>query len=350
MNDITHWIGGTAWTGETACWGDVYDPATGRVAARVAFADRDTVSAAVESAGQAVRDWRHASLAARSRVLFAFREQVERRKKDIAGLLTAEHGKVASDALGEVNRGLEVVEFACGIPQLLKGEFSENVSTEVDSYSIRQPLGVVAGITPFNFPAMVPMWMFPIAIACGNAFILKPSEKDPSASLLLARLWEEAGLPAGVFNVVPGFGGTAGKALASHMDVDAIAFTGSTATGKLVAQFAAQSNLKRVSLECGGKSPNIVMADYPDLKRAARAAAGAIFFNQGEMCSAGSRLLVQESIRDALLEEIVAIARAMAPGDPLDPATRLGALVDEPQTLRVMEYIDAGRGEGTSAP
>jgi acyl-CoA reductase-like NAD-dependent aldehyde dehydrogenase len=185
-------------------------------------------------------------------------------------------------------------------------------------------------------------------LAAGNSLVLKPSEKSPLSALRLAELALEAGVPPGVFNVVPGFGHTAGKALALHMDVDAIAFTGSTATGKLIAQYGAQSNLKRVSLECGGKSPNIVMADYPDLKRAARAAAGAIFFNQGEMCSAGSRLLVQESIRDALLEEITAIARSMPPGDPLDMATRLGALVDEPQTQRVMEYIAAGRSEGAA--
>jgi acyl-CoA reductase-like NAD-dependent aldehyde dehydrogenase len=205
---------------------------------------------------------------------------------------------------------------------------------------------VVGAIVPWNFPMIMAAWKIAPVLAAGNSLVLKPSEKSPLSALRLAEIAVEAGVPPGVFNVVPGYGHTAGKALAQHMDVDAIAFTGSTATGKLVAEYAAQSNLKRVSLECGGKSPNIVMADYPDLKRAARAAAAAIFFNQGEMCSAGSRLLVQESIRDALLEEVVAIASSLAPGDPLDPATRLGALVDEPQTQRVLSYIAAGRTDG----
>src|SRR3990172_4343018 len=185
---VTHWIGGGDWDGAVERWGDVYDPATGERQARVAFAGAAEVDAAVASAARAAASWRRTSLAARARVMFAFRELLERRKRDLAEILTREHGKVLSDALGEVNRGLEVVEFACGLPELLKGDFSENVSTDVDSYSIRQPLGVVAGITPFNFPAMVPLWMYPLAIACGNAFVLKPSEKDPSASVFSAEL------------------------------------------------------------------------------------------------------------------------------------------------------------------
>jgi acyl-CoA reductase-like NAD-dependent aldehyde dehydrogenase len=189
-------------------------------------------------------------------------------------------------------------------------------------------------------------WKVAPVLAAGNSLVLKPSEKSPLSALRLGQLALEAGIPEGVFNVVTGFGQTAGKALALHLDVDCIAFTGSTATGKSIMQYAGQSNLKRLSLECGGKSPNIVMADYPDLRRAARAAAGAIFYNQGEMCSAGSRLLVQESIREQMLEEIAAVAREMTPGDPLDPATRLGALVDEPQTQRVLDYIESGRSEG----
>ncbi len=201
---VSHWIGGQPWAGAAERHGDIYDPATGEVTGTVDFASAAVVDDAVAAAAKAFPGWRAASLAKRAGVLFTFRELLARRTGELAALISAEHGKVAGDAAGEVARGLEVVEFACGIPHLLKGGFSENVSTGVDAYSIRQPLGVVAGITPFNFPAMVPMWMFPIAIACGNAFVLKPSEKDPSASLLLARLWAEAGLPEGVFNVVQG--------------------------------------------------------------------------------------------------------------------------------------------------
>ncbi len=204
LGTLTHWIDGKSWEGPVERWGDVYNPATGQHSSRVAFATPDVVDAAVAAATAAAARWRTVSLAGRTRILFAFRELVDRHKKELAEILTREHGKVLSDAMGEVSRGLEVVEFACGIPQLLKGDFSENVSTDVDSYSIRQPLGVVAGITPFNFPAMVPMWMYPMAIACGNTFVLKPSEKDPSAADFCARLLADAGLPEGVFNVVHG--------------------------------------------------------------------------------------------------------------------------------------------------
>jgi acyl-CoA reductase-like NAD-dependent aldehyde dehydrogenase len=210
----------------------------------------------------------------------------------------------------------------------------------------REPLGVVAAIVPWNFPMIMAAWKLGPILAAGNSVVLKPSEKSPLTALRLAELAVEAGLPPGVFNVVPGFGHTAGKALALHRDVDGIGFTGSTATGKLIMGCAAQSNLKRVSLECGGKSPNIVMGDWQDVRRAARAAAYGIFFNQGEMCSAGSRLLVHESLKDALLEEIAAVARELAPGDPLDPATKLGAIVDAQQMQRVLDYIQAGRTEG----
>jgi acyl-CoA reductase-like NAD-dependent aldehyde dehydrogenase len=210
----------------------------------------------------------------------------------------------------------------------------------------REPVGVVGAIVPWNFPMLMAAWKIAPVLAAGNSLVLKPSEKSPLSAIRLGQLALEAGVPPGVFQVLPGYGHTAGAALASHMDVDCIAFTGSTATGKAVMRSAAQSNLKRVSLECGGKSPNIVMADFDDLERVARAAAYAIFFNQGEMCSAGSRLLVQESARERLLEQIGRIARTMAPGDPLDPATTLGAMVDETQTRRVLEYIDSGTREG----
>src|SRR5271166_3586329 len=204
MQTVQHWIGGRLATAEPERYGEVYDPATGEQTKRVAFASPQDVDTAVQTARRAFESWRDVSLSRRATILFAYRELFNKHKDDMARLVTAEHGKVAADALGEVSRGLEVVEFACGIPHLLKGEFSENVSTGVDAYSIRQPLGVVAGITPFNFPAMVPMWMFPIAIACGNAFVLKPSEKDPSASVMLAELLADAGLPDGVFSVVHG--------------------------------------------------------------------------------------------------------------------------------------------------
>ena len=230
---ITHWIGGKPWDGEAERHGDVYDPATGQVSGQVDFATPAEVDLAVEAAKDAFQTWRRVSLAKRASVLFAFRELVRSHASQIAQLITEEHGKVASDAAGEVARGLEVVEFACGIPHLLKGGFSENVSTGVDSYSIRQPVGVVAGITPFNFPAMVPMWMFPLAIACGNAFVLKPSEKDPSASLLLASLWAEAGLPDGVFNVVQG-DKVAVDAILGHPDIKAVSFVGSTPIARYV--------------------------------------------------------------------------------------------------------------------
>jgi acyl-CoA reductase-like NAD-dependent aldehyde dehydrogenase len=210
----------------------------------------------------------------------------------------------------------------------------------------REPVGVVGAIVPWNFPMLMAAWKIGPVLAAGNSLVLKPSEKSPLSAIRLGELGLAAGIPPGVFNVLPGYGHTAGKALALHMDVDAIAFTGSTITGKAVMQYAAQSNLKRVSLECGGKSPNIVMADYPDLARAAKAAAAAIFFNQGEMCSAGSRLLVQEPVREPLLREISRIGRALVPGDPLDPHTRFGAMVDETQTQRVLDYIASGRSEG----
>ena len=230
---VTHWIGGKPWDGEAGRHGDIYDPATGQVSGQVDFATPAEVDAAVAAASGALRDWRRISLARRASVLFEFRELVKANTKNLAQLITEEHGKVASDAAGEVARGLEVVEFACGIPHLLKGGFSENVSTGVDSYSIRQPVGVVAGITPFNFPAMVPMWMFPLAIACGNTFVLKPSEKDPSASLLLASLWAEAGLPDGVFNVVQG-DKVAVDAILAHPGIKAVRFVGSTPIARSV--------------------------------------------------------------------------------------------------------------------
>ncbi|MGW5490353.1 aldehyde dehydrogenase family protein, partial [Streptosporangium sandarakinum] len=256
MKNITHWIGGAAVEGSRRT-ADVFDPATGEVSGRVHLASVAEVDAAVAAAAAAYPAWRDASLVKRSRVLFRFRELMHANRDELARLISAEHGKVHSDALGEVARGLEVVEFACGIPHLLKGGFSEGVSTRVDSYSIRQPLGVVAGITPFNFPAMVPMWMFPIAIACGNTFVLKPSERDPSASLLMAELWKEAGLPDGVFNVVQGDKAAVDRLL-EHPDVRAVSFVGSTPIARYVYE-AGTAHGKRVQALGGAKNHMLVL-------------------------------------------------------------------------------------------
>jgi malonate-semialdehyde dehydrogenase (acetylating)/methylmalonate-semialdehyde dehydrogenase len=275
LKTVNHWIGGKAWTGPVERWGDLFDPAHGERRGRVAFADPAVIDAAVNAAAEASRTWGRTSLAARARIMFAFRDLVDRHKRDIAEILTREHGKVLSDALGEVQRGLEVIEFACGLPHLLKGEFSENVSTDVDSYSIRQPLGVVAGITPFNFPAMVPMWMYPLAIACGNTFILKPSEKDPSASVFCADLFAKAGLPPGVLNVVHG-DKVAVDAILTHPDIQAVSFVGSTPIARYIYETATRAG-KRVQALGGAKNHMLVLPDA-DLDLAAptaRPASGA---------------------------------------------------------------------------
>ena len=340
LSSISHWIDGkpVAGGGRVA---PVYNPSLGRVVREVSLATSAEVERAVASAARAFPDWSRHSALRRARVLFRFKELLDRDAKRIARAISEEHGKTLDDALGEVTRGIEVVEFACGAPHLLKGEFSDSVGRGVDSYSLHQPLGVVAGVTPFNFPAMVPMWMFPIALVCGNSFVLKPSERDPSASLLLAELLTEAGLPDGVLNVVTGFGHEAGKALALHPDVNCLAFTGSTRTGRSLMEYSGQSNLKQVWLELGGKSPNLIFADTKDLAAAAEMAAFGIFFNAGQVCSANARLLVERRIQAEIVERLAAIAAAMQPGDPLDPATRMGALVDHAHLDHVMRFVEA---------
>jgi len=327
-----------------------HSPVDGRVLGAVAACDTADVDAAVAAARASFErgDWSGQPPAKRKRVLQDFAARVEAAAEELALLETLDMGKPISDALAvDVPATARCLRW---YGEAIDKVYGEVAPTGPDSLALitREPVGVVGAIVPWNFPMIMAAWKIAPVLAAGNSLVLKPSEKSPFTALRLAELALEAGVPPGVFNVVPGFGHTAGKALALHMDVDAIAFTGSTATGKLIAQYGAQSNLKRVSLECGGKSPNIIMADYPDLKRAAQAAASAIFFNQGEMCSAGSRLLVQDSIRDEVLAEIAAVARSMPPGDPLDASTRLGALVDEPQTQRVMEYIASGRSDGAS--
>jgi gamma-glutamyl-gamma-aminobutyraldehyde dehydrogenase/4-guanidinobutyraldehyde dehydrogenase/NAD-dependent aldehyde dehydrogenase len=327
---------------------DCISPIDGRKLASVAACDREDVDLAVAAARASFerRDWADQAPAARKRVLLRFAERVETATEELALLETLDVGKPIRDSLSvDVPATVRCLRWYA---EAIDKRYDEVAPTGSETLALitREPVGVVGAIVPWNFPMLMAAWKIAPVLAAGNSLVLKPSEKSPLSAIRLGQLALEAGVPPGVFQVLPGYGHTAGAALASHMDVDCIAFTGSTATGKAVMCSAAQSNLKRVSLECGGKSPNIVMADFDDLERVARAAAYAIFFNQGEMCSAGSRLLVQESARERLLEQIGRIARTMAPGDPLDPATTLGAMVDETQTRRVLEYIDSGTREG----
>ncbi len=298
MNRISHWIGGSVVAATSGRTGVVYNPATGEQSGAVDLASVDEVDAAVAAAKAAFPAWRSTSLSRRAEVLFRMRELVDANRKEIASLLTAEHGKVLSDAMGEVARGLENIEFACGIPHLLKGGYSEQAATGVDVYSIRQPLGVVAGITPFNFPAMVPMWMFANALACGNTFVLKPSEKDPSASLFIAELLHKAGLPDGCFNVVQG-DKVAVDRLLEHPDVAAVSFVGSTPIAKYIYE-TGTSNGKRVQALGGAKNHMLVLPDA-DLDMAADAAIGAAYGSAGERCMAISVVLAADAIADELV-------------------------------------------------
>src|ERR1700733_1465900 len=341
----THWINGKPWTGEAATRGDIYNPATGQVSGTVDFGGAAEVGAAVASASAALAGWRETSLVKRAGVMFAFRELVRKHSGDLAALITAEHGKVLSDAAGEVARGLEVVDFACGIPHLLKGGFSENVSTGVDAYSIRQPVGVVAGITPFNFPAMVPMWMFPIALACGNTFILKPSEKDPSASLLMAELLAQAGLPDGAFNVVHG-GKVAVDALLTHPGVKAVSFVGSTPIARYIYETAA-ANGKRVQALGGAKNHMVVLPDA-DLDLAADAAVSAGFGSAGERCMAISVVVAVDPIGDELASRISARIGGLRVGPGSDPRAEMGPLVTGPHRDKVASYLDTGVRQGAT--
>ena len=327
---------------------DCLNPATGKLLARVASGDQEDINRAVSSARAVFREGSWANLAPteRKRILLRFADLVAAHGDELALLETLDMGKPINDSLKvDVPGAARCIRWYA---EAVDKVYDQVAPTGHDALALitREPMGVVGAIVPWNFPLLMAAWKFAPILAAGNSLVLKPSEKSPLSAIKVAELAVEAGIPPGVLNVVPGLGQTAGKALALHMDVDCIAFTGSTATGKQIMQYAGQSNLKRLSLECGGKSPNIVMADYPDLDRAAKAAAFAIFFNQGEMCSAGSRLLVQESIKDALLEKVQAVSRKMQPGDPLDPATRLGAIVDETQMKRVLGYIDSGRNDG----
>jgi malonate-semialdehyde dehydrogenase (acetylating)/methylmalonate-semialdehyde dehydrogenase len=342
MKSISHWINGVVVSEKSDKTGEVFNPATGQICATVEFATPATVDKAVTVATEAFASWRHSSLTKRTQVLFAFRELVNQNKEKIAALITQEHGKVLSDALGEVTRGLEVAEFACGIPHLLKGGFSEEVSTGVDVYSIRQPLGPVAIISPFNFPAMVPMWFFPIALACGNTVIIKPSEKDPSAIMFIAQLLKEAGLPDGVFNVVHG-DKVAVDALLAHPGVKSISFVGSTPIAKYVYETGTKSG-KRVQALGGAKNHMIVLPDA-DLELAADAAINAGFGSAGERCMAISAIVAVEPIADQLIEKIKERALKIKTGDGTKGAD-MGPLVTKVHRDKVASYISAGEKEG----
>jgi malonate-semialdehyde dehydrogenase (acetylating)/methylmalonate-semialdehyde dehydrogenase len=339
---LTHWIGGKPYEGSGERLGDVYDPATGKLTRQVAFASSADVDEAVAAASSAFTTWRHSSLSQRSKLLFAFRQITTERADELAEIVTSEHGKVLDDALGEVNRGLEVVEFACGIPQLLKGSYSENVSTKVDVYSIRQPLGPVAIISPFNFPAMVPAWFFPIAIACGNTVVLKPSEKDPSASIWLAERWAEAGLPPGVFNVVQG-DKVAVDRLLEHPDIKAVSFVGSTPIARYVYENGTR-NGKRVQALAGAKNHMVVLPDA-DLNIAADSAVNAGFGSAGERCMAVSVLVAVEPVADELIAKICDRMSHLKVGDGRCGAD-MGPLVTMAHRDKVASYLDSGVAEG----
>ena len=341
---ITHFVGGKLWSGKADRQGDVYNPATGLVTGKVDFADAALMNEAIAVAKAGYEEWSKSSLAKRTQVLFAFREILNSRKEEIAALITAEHGKVLSDALGEVTRGQEVVEFACGIPHLLKGGYSEGASTNIDVYSIRQPLGVVGIISPFNFPAMVPMWFFPIAIAAGNAVIIKPSEKDPSAINLVAQMWKEAGLPDGVFNVVHG-DKVAVDVLLEHPDVKAISFVGSTPIARYIYETATK-NGKRVQALGGAKNHMLVLPDA-DLELAADAAVNAGFGSAGERCMAISALVVVEPVGNALVARIKQRMERLNTGDGTQGAD-MGPLVTRAHRDRVASYVDAGIESGAT--
>ncbi|WP_353069692.1 CoA-acylating methylmalonate-semialdehyde dehydrogenase [Tunturibacter empetritectus] len=344
LREVHHWVNGEIMAGVSGRFGDVYNPATGKVQAKVALATSAEVDKAVAAAAAAFPAWSAQPVLRRARVLFRFREIFERRLDEVAALLTSEHGKVFSDAKGEATRGLEVVEFATGIPHLLKGEFTEQVGSDIDSWSMRQPLGVVAGITPFNFPAMVPMWMFPIALACGNTFVLKPSERDPSASLLLAEMLKEAGLPDGVFNVVHG-DKTAVDALLAHPTVQAISFVGSTPIAEYVYR-EATSHGKRVQALGGAKNHMIVMPDA-DLDQAADALVGAAYGSAGERCMAISvAVTVGNATAEMLIDKIEHRIEGLQMGDGMQPGAELGPLVTKAHLERVTGYLKQGQSEG----
>ncbi len=343
MKQILHWVDGSLIEGTSTRRGPVFNPATGEQTGEVALGSAADVDLAVGAARRAFEQWGRSPLTQRQNIMFAFREIVAARRMEIAEALTAEHGKTIDDALGEVQRGLEVIEFACNIAHLLKGDYSEQVSTGVDTYTIRQPLGVVAGITPFNFPAMVPMWMYPIAIACGNTFVLKPSEKDPSPSQLVAEMLAEAGLPDGVFNVVHG-DKEAVDALITHPDVAAVSFVGSTPIARYIYE-TGTSHGKRVQALGGAKNHMIVLPDA-DMDLAADAAVSAGYGSAGERCMAISAVVAVGEAGDRLIEGVQTRIEKLNVGPGDRPGVEMGPLVTKEHLARVRGYVDAGESAG----
>ncbi|GAB2777102.1 CoA-acylating methylmalonate-semialdehyde dehydrogenase [Streptomyces chlorus] len=343
MKTISHWIGGKPVEGTSGRFGPVWNPATGAQEKQVAFADTNEVDAAVAAAKDAFESWGTSSLAKRTAILFKYRELLDAHRDEIAELITAEHGKVHSDALGEIARGMEIVELACGISVQLKGELSTQVSHRVDVASIRQPLGVVAGITPFNFPAMVPMWMFPLAIACGNTFVLKPSEKDPSASVRLAELATEAGLPDGVLNVVQGDREAVDRIL-EHPDIEAVSFVGSTPIARHI-QLKATEHGKRVQALGGAKNHMLVLPDA-DLDLAADQAINAAYGSAGERCMAVSVVVAVGDIGDDLVGRITERAKKLRIGPGNDPASEMGPLITREHRDKVASYVAGAAAQG----
>jgi malonate-semialdehyde dehydrogenase (acetylating)/methylmalonate-semialdehyde dehydrogenase len=345
LRTIGHWIGGESIRGASGRTGPVFNPATGEQTGEVTFASVEEIDRTVATAREAHATWRHWSLSKRAELFFRIYQLVDEHRDDLARLLTAEHGKVLSDAHGEVQRGIEVIEYVCGIPELLKGGYSEQVSTGIDVYAIRQPLGVVAGITPFNFPAMVPMWMWAPAIACGNTFILKPSEKDPSASVLTAELLKEAGLPDGVFNVVQG-DKIAVDAILEHPGIAAVSFVGSTPIARYVYENGTK-NGKRVQALGGAKNHMIVLPDA-DIDMAADAAVSAGYGSAGERCMAVSVVVAVGDAGDELVSAIKERLPKVKVGDGLDPSSEMGPLVTREHRDKVASYLDSGPAQGAT--
>jgi malonate-semialdehyde dehydrogenase (acetylating) / methylmalonate-semialdehyde dehydrogenase len=344
MSVIPMWINGKAVESKSGRFGDVFDPALGESTKKVGFANQDEINATVAAAKAAFPAWRDLSTARRQAIMFRFRELLEAKKPELAAIITAEHGKVLSDALGEITRGQEVVEFACGLPHLLKGEFSENASTNVDVYSIKQPLGIAGIISPFNFPAMVPMWFFPVAIAAGNTVILKPSEKDPTAAIWMAELWKEAGLPDGVFNVLNG-DKEAVDGLLNHPDVASISFVGSTPIAQYIYETSAK-NGKRVQALGGAKNHMLVLPDA-DLDLVADSAVNAGFGSAGERCMAISVVVAVEPVADALIEKVKERMATIKVGDGRRNCD-MGPLVTKQHLEKVTSYIAIAEKDGAS--
>jgi len=343
MNIIEHFVNGKNFSGDSKRMSKVFDPATGEQTAEVKLASTHDLDIAVKDAKTAFISWSKKTPLHRARVMFKFKELIEKNFEELTKIIVSEHGKVFDDAKGEVTRGLEVVEFACGIPQLLKGDFTENVGTDVDSWSLRQPLGVCAGITPFNFPAMVPMWMFPVAIACGNTFILKPSEKDPSCPIRLAELLLEAGLPEGVFNVVNG-DKEAVDAIINNKDVAAVSFVGSTPIAKYIYENCAK-NEKRVQALGGAKNHAVIMPDC-DLDQAVNGLMGAAYGSAGERCMAQSVAVAVGGIGDKLVESLTKKVEALKIGSGMDKKSEMGPLVTKEHLEKVKGYVEIGIKEG----